>query len=217
MRILKNLLLGFMLCFSTFSFAQNQVKYFDSNWQETTNKYAPYYRIIEYNSRGQFTGVIEDYYRDGTLQCALEADYYRLGCGSHPTDCGMKNGTVAWYHKNGKISKLIRIKDREIISIIEQTKYGTFTTTLGCIEGDCSSGYGTFVYDNGDLYKGYFRNGKLHGTGDYTWANGQNHKGQFAYGKIKDSSSSDLSAQDIKDGLEVGLLLLQVYNEYNKY
>ncbi len=44
-------------------------------------------------------------------------------------------------------------------------KKGVPFKTEGCIAGDCTNGYGVFVYPNNDKYIGYFKNGKKNGEG----------------------------------------------------
>jgi len=34
-----------------------------------------------------------------------------------------------------------------------------------CIEGNCVDGQGTYMYDNGDIYVGEFKEGETHGRG----------------------------------------------------
>jgi len=46
------------------------------------------------------------------------------------------------------------------------------TSGKGCIEGDCDDGFGTYVYDDGSIYTGEFKNGKRHGKGRMKWASG---------------------------------------------
>lgn len=57
-------------------------------------------------------------------------------------------------------------KPKRTTSNSEKTTFKT-----GCIYGDCKNGYGIYKYNNGDSYKGYFKNNKRHGYGDYLWGN----------------------------------------------
>ncbi|RHX90722.1 hypothetical protein DLM75_10050 [Leptospira stimsonii] len=51
--------------------------------------------------------------------------------------------------------------------------------TQGCIEGNCTSGIGTYVYDNGDEYRGSFQNDLRNGSGKIKYANGDKFDGTF--------------------------------------
>ena len=48
-----------------------------------------------------------------------------------------------------------------------------------CIVGNCSSGFGTYEYDNGNKYRGYFQNNKRNGEGIYTFKDGTKYEGEF--------------------------------------
>ena len=48
-----------------------------------------------------------------------------------------------------------------------------------CIKGDCSNGYGTYTWANGDKYVGEYKDGKYHGQGTYTYANGDKYVGEW--------------------------------------
>ena len=54
------------------------------------------------------------------------------------------------------------------------------TTQAKCLSGNCSNGYGKFIYDDGDIYEGDFVNGKREGQGTYTSKSGKVHIGRFA-------------------------------------
>ncbi|XDD51662.1 MORN repeat-containing protein [Leptospira sp. WS92.C1] len=49
----------------------------------------------------------------------------------------------------------------------------------GCIEGNCTTGNGTFVYDNGDEYKGGFLDDMRNGSGKIRYTNGDKFDGIF--------------------------------------
>ncbi|EMO21268.1 MORN repeat protein [Leptospira santarosai str. HAI134] len=49
----------------------------------------------------------------------------------------------------------------------------------GCIQGDCFSGTGTYIYDNDDEYKGSFSNDLRNGPGRMIYKNGDRFEGNF--------------------------------------
>ena len=68
---MKNIILFFLsiICFSTFSFSQkNVIKYYNSDWVQTSKDSASYYREIKYDSIGKPIGLVHDYYISGKLQ-----------------------------------------------------------------------------------------------------------------------------------------------------
>lgn len=50
---------------------------------------------------------------------------------------------------------------------------------FGCIEGDCVDGIGTYVYENGDVYKGAFAKDKRNGNGSFTYVDGEKFEGDY--------------------------------------
>lgn len=54
-----------------------------------------------------------------------------------------------------------------------------------CIEGNCHEEVGTFVFENGDKYKGQWRKGLPEGYGVYQFANGDIYKGSWEAGAME--------------------------------
>ena len=51
-------------------------------------------------------------------------------------------------------------------------------TSIGCIEGHCQNGTGTYLWLNGNKYVGEWKDGKRSGQGAYYWADGREYTGQ---------------------------------------
>lgn len=51
-----------------------------------------------------------------------------------------------------------------------------------CISGNCSNGYGKYIFSKGEIYEGNFVYKQPEGQGTITYANGQVHTGQFSKG-----------------------------------
>ena len=47
-----------------------------------------------------------------------------------------------------------------------------FSQSTGCVYGDCSDGYGKYVWESGDIYIGNWQNGNTNGDGTYTFNSG---------------------------------------------
>ncbi len=215
------LIFSFLFCKSLVVYSQKtDYYYYDNNWNLVSGySYATYYRVINYSSNGNFISPVKDYYRSGKIQCILYADYLNPACSSGIISCGVKNGEVTWYYENGNISIKRRYKDSRYIGYKEYNSNGYLTAIEGCVYGDCDNGYGEYYYKSGDKYVGYFSSGYRHGSGTYTWQSSKNsYAGIFKYGDIDKSSSSAnrISAQDIKDGLEIATKLVELYKAVTK-
>jgi hypothetical protein len=54
----------------------------------------------------------------------------------------------------------------------------------GCVEGDCQSGSGTYVFNDGARYVGSFLNGRPDGSGTVFYLNGERYEGGMADGSF---------------------------------
>lgn len=55
----------------------------------------------------------------------------------------------------------------------------------GCVSGDCNNGWGVYIYDNGSLHAGYWKNGNQHYFGAKFWASGHFYFGLYNDGDRK--------------------------------
>ncbi|WP_435253713.1 hypothetical protein [Tenacibaculum sp. A30] len=55
-------------------------------------------------------------------------------------------------------------------------------TENACIKGNCTNGYGTYVFNSGSKVFGFFKSGKLHGYAQFFFANGNRYDGDFYNG-----------------------------------
>jgi hypothetical protein len=64
----------------------------------------------------------------------------------------------------------------------------SFSVKAVCTSGDCLNGYGTYVWESGDMYSGFWKNGEKHYFGMYFWKDGDFWYGLYKNGKRKPSS-----------------------------
>jgi len=86
------------------------------------------------------------------------------------------------------------------------------TNTSGCVQGDCQTGYGVYIWDDGEKYEGYWESGKRNGQGTNTFASGAKYTGfwknDLKYGagtyKYKTSSIYDYYEGDYEQDKMTG-------------
>ena len=54
---------------------------------------------------------------------------------------------------------------------------------VGCVEGDCENGQGTYTYHHGEIYVGEFKDGYRNGQGTVTYPDGDKYVGEWKKGK----------------------------------
>ena len=58
----------------------------------------------------------------------------------------------------------------------------TSIASAQCTEGNCYNSNGTYLFENGDQYKGQWKKGEMSGYGVYEFANGDVYKGAWKKG-----------------------------------
>ena len=87
------------------------------------------------------------------------------------------NGTV-YYTDDNKLTGEWREGEFYGSSFIEKGQ-------VGCVQGDCRNGRGTYIYKNGEAkYTGQFKNNLPHGQGAVLYANGERYSGAFELGSF---------------------------------
>ncbi len=90
---------------------------------------------------------------------------------------GLQDGQGALYKKDGSVLVGQWINGE----YIGQSKSGVLK--VGCVEGDCQNGFGTYVYDEGvATYSGTFNNSLPDGNGTCEYSNGERYEGQWIKG-----------------------------------
>ncbi len=79
----------------------------------------------------------------------------------------------------------------------------------GCIRGNCTQGYGTYVFEDGSTYSGDFRDGYSHGLGIYETPEGEKYSGNWIRHKREGKGrlilpNGDLYLGDFKAGMISG-------------
>jgi len=99
---------------------------------------------------------------------------------------GNKHGIGVLIKNDGSVLKGF-FKNNALTSeyVLSYTIYNFINKTKkGCVSGDCINGYGSYNFDNGDLYVGTWKNGSKHGNGNYYWKSGKVYCGEFKEGKF---------------------------------
>ncbi len=89
---------------------------------------------------------------------------------------GFRHGDGRLYHADGKLSSG-HWREGDFLGVKNAEQ-------LGCIKGDCSAGYGTYVFRDGARYIGQFKNSLPHGSGVVHYQNGEKYEGEMANGSF---------------------------------
>ena len=63
--------------------------------------------------------------------------------------------------------------------LVLQTNGKANQVSVGCISGNCTTGQGIYIYENGNIYTGEFSNGRRQGSGICYFSDGTEYKGSW--------------------------------------
>jgi hypothetical protein len=103
---------------------------------------------------------------------------------------------------------------KAILSILTLVLFLNISNSVGafegtCIQGNCSNGYGIFVFDDGRVYEGQWKNGVFDGMGRLVFISSSRYTGEFkkglmhGYGKIKLLNGREIKCEVINDEIQV--------------
>jgi len=104
--------------------------------------------------------------------------------------------------KNKTSIKLISLLIIAIICILHsiikaESDCKEYPSTNGtCKSGDCSNGESKMKWKDGSVYKGLFKNNKMHGKGTFSFANGNEYVGQMINDNIEGEGTMTYSNKD---------------------
>ena len=74
-------------------------------------------------------------------------------------------------------------------------------TPPACMKGDCKNGYGTYAWENGDIYVGNHKEGIWHGQGTFTTADGYKYVGEFIANLAHGQGTVTFTNGSVKKGI----------------
>lgn len=135
--------------------------------------------IMIYNNGTRYIGDFRNSLREGWGSCVFAdgSKYEGSWINDRPDGAGIKtfaDGKILkGYWKRGNF-------DREDANLSFDQNYASGQYKSDCISGDCINGNGVFLYPNGDIYVGDFKQGKRHGVGVCYYANRSEYRGVWA-------------------------------------
>ena len=92
---------------------------------------------------------------------------------------GVRHGKGRMYFANGQVLEGKWLKGEYKGSLILANK-----VQVGCLNGDCGDGIGTYYFKDGTKYVGDFKDGLPHGEGKVVYLNGEAYEGEMANGQF---------------------------------
>lgn len=139
--------------------------YFDSNWEQSTESEAHYYRIISIDTSGDFRFYVEDYYPGGQIQ--MHGTYKSI----RPDN---KDGHFVYWYEDGEKQMECQYKDNILHGLLREwyasgqpESYQEYSN--GLLDGK----YSSWRKDGSLKLKARYHRGAKHGNFQSYYANGQ--------------------------------------------
>ncbi|RLJ69104.1 YD repeat-containing protein [Lacinutrix venerupis] len=88
-----------------------------------------------------------------------------------------KQHGYGYFVKNGETIEAGIYNEGKLVTNL-LTDFSNGKSSGNCL-GNCTNGYGSITYDQGDVYEGLFKNGKPYKAGTYMWTNGNSYMGDW--------------------------------------
>ncbi|MEY8848304.1 hypothetical protein AB9K26_05795 [Psychroserpens sp. XS_ASV72] len=88
-----------------------------------------------------------------------------------------KQHGYGYFVKNGSTVEAGIYTDSQLTTNL-LTDYLNKKTNGNCL-GNCTDGYGSITYNQGDVYEGFFKNGQPYKAGSYMWTSGKSYMGDW--------------------------------------
>lgn len=133
------------------------------------------YGVFIYPNKNKYIGQFKNGMKNGEgLQLDPKQGGFYIGGWKNDKE----NGFAKIYNTNNEIMFSGKFSNGNPTTT--PTKSGAKT---GCVFGNCENGFGHYIFENGDIYIGEFKNNQQHGEGTFTWKqDGSKHIGFFEKG-----------------------------------
>ena len=101
------------------------------------------------------------------------------------------NGEGSYFYAGGKVEKAYWANGK---------RYSENSAKKGCISGDCDNGYGTWVFQSGEKYAGYWKNRKRNGKGINYFIDGEWYKGNWVNDQRQGKGTNYSANGDLYEG-----------------
>ncbi|TXE13090.1 hypothetical protein FUA26_04660 [Seonamhaeicola algicola] len=88
-----------------------------------------------------------------------------------------KQHGYGYFVKNGETVEAGIYNEGKLVTNL-LTDFSNGKSSGNCL-GNCTNGYGSITYNQGDVYEGLFKNGKPYKAGTYMWTNGNSYMGDW--------------------------------------
>jgi hypothetical protein len=156
--------------------------------------------VMVYASGARYIGEFKNAVRDGFGTCFYPdggnyKGYWSRDRHEGPGIRAYGQGTVKkGYWRQGTLVT-------EDPGLVLQTNGKANHISVGCISGNCATGQGIYIYDNGDIYSGEFSGGRRQGSGICYFSDGTEYKGSWKNDQMDGRGTISYSDGRVQSGV----------------